>query len=308
MIQDPAINPQGDIPKDLRTPLDPDLYNPTPDALAFLKQTVSPDENEIRSRVEAVQKEAYDIYAYPCIRGFRYVAHFMKANAAYSRAIELGKADPSAILLDIGCCMGTDVRKAAYDGYPASQIVGCELQSEFIRLGKKLYADEENTPIRFIQGDVLTLKLPSSVQSVVPSSTPVREVAALDDLLGRVAVLYTGALFHLFDESTQHALALRLALLARQDKPTLIFGRHQGQAQAGPIKDNFAQALDRYAHSSETWVALWKQVFTTVRGEEFARDNVIVKCEFDETGFSADSNVAGRTQFGVLYWSVEISP
>ena len=139
--------------------------------------------------------------------------------------------------------MGTDVRKAAYDGYPASQIVGVELQAEFIALGKKLYADAQNTPIRFIQGDVLTLKLPSSAQSVTPSSTPVREVVSLDDLLGRVAVVYTGALFHLFDESTQHALALRLALLVRQDKPSLIFGRHQGQAEAGPIKDNFAQVL-----------------------------------------------------------------
>ncbi|VDC07017.1 unnamed protein product [Peniophora sp. CBMAI 1063] len=308
MIQDPTINHQGDIPKDLRTPLDPNLYNPTPEALAFLKQVISLDENEVRSRVEAVQEEAYDIYPYPCIRGFRYVAHFMSANAAYSRAIELGKADPSAILLDIGCCMGTDVRKAAYDGFPASQIVGCELQSEFIRLGKKLYGDAENTPIRFIQGDALALKLPTSAQSITPSTTPVREVAALDDLLGRVAVVYAGALFHLFDESTQHALALRLALLARQDKPALIFGRHQGQTQAGPIKDNFAQTLDRYAHSPETWVALWKQVFTTVRGEEFARDNVAIKFKYDDAGFSSDSNIAGRTEFGVLYWSVEITP
>ena len=77
---------------------------------------------------------------------------------------------------------------------------------------------------------------------------------------------------------------------------------------ASIVRANNEDASDRYAHSPETWVALWKQVFTTVRGEEFARNNVTVKFKLDEAGFSSDSNVAGRTEFGVLYWSVEVYP
>ena len=57
MAQQPTVNPQKAIPKDLITPLDPQLYDPTPEALAFLKKTITSDENELRARVEEVQKE-----------------------------------------------------------------------------------------------------------------------------------------------------------------------------------------------------------------------------------------------------------
>ena len=146
-------------------------------------------------------------------------------------------------LLTPCCSVGTDVRKAVYDGYPGSQIVGYELIPEFLALGHKLCADEHTAPIRFIQGDVFATDIPSAIQSVMPLSTPISQVSSLGDLLGRVAVIYTGALFHLFNESTQHAPALRLALLARKDKPTIIFGQHLGLAQAGVIDDGFAKSV-----------------------------------------------------------------
>ena len=49
-------------------------------------------------------RRAYAKYPYPCIRGFYHIALFMSANVMYPRVLELGKSDPSAILLDIGCC------------------------------------------------------------------------------------------------------------------------------------------------------------------------------------------------------------
>ena len=164
----------------------------------------------------------------------------MSLNRIYPRVLELGKSDPDALMLDIGCCMGTDVRKAAFDGYPASQIVGCDLLPDFLALGHKLYEDTETCPIRFIRGDVFALDLPSPLQAVTPTSSP---ISSLNDLLGRVAVVYTGALFHLFDESTQYSMALRLALLVRQDKPSILFGRHQGLPQAGLIDDHYARCV-----------------------------------------------------------------
>ena len=57
MTQEPAINPQVAIPKDRVVPLDPKLYDPTPEALVFLKDTVTFDEGELRARVEEVQDE-----------------------------------------------------------------------------------------------------------------------------------------------------------------------------------------------------------------------------------------------------------
>ncbi|VDC06430.1 unnamed protein product [Peniophora sp. CBMAI 1063] len=308
-LDEPTANPQNGVQKNLVPPLDPELFQPSPEALDFLKQTASKDEQELRSRVQEAQEEAYAKFPYPCIRGYHHVALFMSLNTIYPRVLELGKSDPEAVLLDIGCCMGTDVRKAVYDGYPASQVVGCELVAEFLTLGHKLYRDEDTCNIRFIQGDIFALQLPSSLQPTTPPVTSISQSTSLGDLLGRAAAIYTGALFHLFDESAQYALALRLAMLARKDKPSIIFGRHQGLPQAGPIEDSFMKA--RYAHSPESWVKLWKDVFTSVRGEGFAKEHVLVQAELKQSNAGSSwqaINFAMRSQHGVLYWSVEISP
>ena len=63
-------------------------------------------------------------------------------------------------------------------------------------------------------------------------------------------------------------------------------------------------------------MALWKRVFTTVRGEKAVREGFIVKAEFDENGYGrtidmtgrARVDTAGRTRHSMMYWSVEISP
>ncbi|VDC06431.1 unnamed protein product [Peniophora sp. CBMAI 1063] len=300
-----TINPQSEIPEKLVLPLDPALFSPSPEALQFLKSSVAVDEEEIRRRVQQVQEEAYAKYPYPCLRGFHHVALFMSSNNVYLRVLELGKTDPSAIMLDIGCCMGTDVRKAAFDGYPASQIVGCDLLPDFLALGHKLYGDADTCPIRFIQGDVFALEPPSPLQPAIPAASLKSQIHSLTDLLGRAAVVYTGALFHLFDESTQYAMALRLTSLLRQDKPAIIFGRHQGLPEAGLIDDHYARV--RYGHSPKSWPELWKAVFTAAYGETFAQDRVSVTAELRPSKGPAVT-AAGRTDFYMLYWSVEISP
>ena len=58
MVSDkPTIKPQSQIPEKLVLPLDPGLFNPYPEALAFLKKSVSEDEEVIRVRVNEVQEE-----------------------------------------------------------------------------------------------------------------------------------------------------------------------------------------------------------------------------------------------------------
>ena len=109
--------------------------------------------------------------------------------------------------------MGTDVRKAIYDGFPASQVIACDLLADFIALGHKLYDDKDACPIHFFTADIFAVPLSSSPVLLIPSEKSLSDISTLSDLLGRTSIVYAGALFHLFDESTQHALALRIALL-----------------------------------------------------------------------------------------------
>lgn len=140
--------------------------------------------------------------------------------------------------------VGTDVRKLVRDGYPATQIVGCDLRQSYITSGYKLFDDKETCQIRFITSDVLAL--PADTSKGV-TTTPINEVSSLSDLTGRVKHLYTGALFHLFDEDTQFAIALRLVTLLKRSPGAIVFGRHQGYEVEGLIDDHMGRydALSR---------------------------------------------------------------
>jgi len=285
--------------------LDPSLLVFTPGQLDFLQHAIAPSEEEIRSRVEMVQNEAYAKHPYPCIYRFHHVSLMMSENDIYSRVLELGKADSEALLLDIGCCMGTDVRKAVFDGFPGSQIIACDLLPEFIMLGHKLYGDKGASSVHFITGDVFSLPRPEAVATPIPrSTTPLSDISSLSDLAGRVSFVYAGAFFHLFDEPTQHGLALRLAQLIRRGKPAILFGRHQGLENAGLIDDNLGRT--RYGHSPGSWGRLWISVFKTVFGTDFVPEQVKVNAELKPTDMTGKTFL-GRNVNHMLYWSVEVA-
>jgi hypothetical protein len=133
--------------------------------------------------------------------------------------------------------VGTDARRLVHDGYQARNVLGCDLRDTYINLGHVLYSDKSTCPIRFFTGDILDLPLVSSSSLTIPFG----EVNQLDDLRGRLDHIYTGALFHLFDESTQLAIALRLGTLLRRRPGAVVFGRHQGRTEAGLIADHMSR-------------------------------------------------------------------
>ena len=136
--------------------------------------------------------------------------------------------------------MGTDLRKLVFDGYPGSNVIGCDLRPEYVDLGYELFGDRDRCPIRFITGNIFDLSDNSTLTDVgeEAGALSLTSVNELSQLRGALTHLYTGALFHLFDEETQYKLAVRLALLVKRSPGTVIFGRHQGLKVEGMIEDN----------------------------------------------------------------------
>lgn len=63
-------------------------------------------------------------------------------------------------MADMGCCLGQDLRKLVLDGIPPENLVGVELQPEFIELGYDLFRDRDRRPpeggnITWLVGDLL---------------------------------------------------------------------------------------------------------------------------------------------------------
>jgi len=70
---------------------------------------------------------------------------------------------------------------------------------------------------------------------------------------------------------------------------------------AGLLKDNLRRV--RYGHSPESWRKLWKSVFETVYGAEFAQERVKVNTELK---LVHSTIIPGLDVFHMLYWSVEV--
>lgn len=189
--------------------------------------------------------------------------------------------------------MGTDVRKLVKDGYPAQNVFGSDLRQEFLDVGYDLYGDKESCGITFFSCDVLSA--PAHPEAPAPSSS-------LAGLRGHISHIYTGSLFHLFDASTQFAIALRVVTLLKRDPGAIIFGRHRGSQRAGDIHDSMRSGKDYscvlYAHDPETWASMWKDAFTQIEGEQFARDRVFVRVKLSDM----QDPMAPR----ILSWSVSI--
>ncbi|KAI0764911.1 hypothetical protein C8Q74DRAFT_1450053 [Fomes fomentarius] len=299
------VSTESPVDPSLIPPLDPTLLVLSESEKAFLHRAISSDEEELRARILAVQQKAYEKYPYPCIRGFHFANQFMAANAIYPTVLAAGAEKGSVTLfLDLGCMMGTDVRRLVHDGYPASRILGCDLRPEYIESGYTLFSDKGTCAIHFIAADIFDLPtiIAPSTASAEPAHTPdLGSVTDLSQLMGTLSHIYTGALFHLFDEETQYGLAVRLALLLKKTPGAVVFGRHQGLEKEGYIDDHLGRK--RYGHSTTSWRVLWEKVFAQVAGTDIS-NRVVVKAELTD-GFSRNV-FQGRRRSQMLYWSVQI--
>lgn len=144
--------------------------------------------------------------------------------------------------------MGTDLRKAVLDGWPASRADGADLFPEFIDTGYQLWSDRSSCRIKFIQGDIFTLSSPTPTPTS-NTTFDLQKISYLCDLAGRVKYLFTGSVFHLFGEEKQKEMALNLVSLLKREPGSIMFGRHTGAAVKGAVPTSRVYV----ASSAELW-------------------------------------------------------
>ncbi|VDB86610.1 unnamed protein product [Peniophora sp. CBMAI 1063] len=272
--------------------LDENLYSLDAEESDFLKGwTGITDDAELKDHILTAQRKAYSVAPYPCIRGFAFTKLKISRLFPYAQLLELQRKRQDAILVDIGCCFGNDLRKAIADGWPASQALGTDLKKELWDIGYDIYKDTPETfPVPFIAGDAFS----SSHLDVVPPwsarpTSPVPDLKALislNPLRGHVSAIHASALFHLFSKELQADLAARLAGLLSYEPGSMIFGQHVGQPLTGDRIDPYrVDGRPMFCYGPEDWEKLWKDLFsksgvevdvqgklTEVRREDLPRD------------------------------------
>ncbi|KZW00939.1 hypothetical protein EXIGLDRAFT_603603 [Exidia glandulosa HHB12029] len=236
-------------------PLDPSLLALRPDETAFFKaQTGIEDEEVLRQHIIKNQEEAYQVAPYPCIRRFGFTRHAslkISRHPSYDEVMDMGRNNPTALLLDLACCVGNDARKAAADGWPAERIVASDLHPEFWDVGHRLFrSTPQSCPIQFIPGDLFSDAFLSS--SAPPSPPPEGRLVNPKSLHGAFSAIHVAAFFHLFPLDKQREAASRIITLLAREPGSIIFGSNIGSDIAG-------QRLGQlpHLHNEQSWREMW---------------------------------------------------
>ncbi|KIM65749.1 hypothetical protein SCLCIDRAFT_1211726 [Scleroderma citrinum Foug A] len=279
-------------------PLNPALYAPLPDDVAFLKATTGiEDDEELKSHILAIQERVYKVAPYPCFYGFAFIKTSISVQPVYRDILEIGRYRNNAILLEVGCGLCAESRKAALDGFPARNIVSSDIIQEFGDLSHALFKTTKETfPGKFIAGDILD---PAFLSVVPPTRGPVQSsppdlssLTSLSPLHGHCSVITATSFFHLFTEEQQVHLARALAGLLSPEPGSLICGVDMGAKVKGPVLYNATGVdLNLFLHSEESWTELWDGII-------FEKGEVAVWAKYAEVEFMGKRN-------SYLLWNIK---
>ncbi|TFK32152.1 hypothetical protein BDQ12DRAFT_659538 [Crucibulum laeve] len=262
----------------LKPLLDEGFYSLKPHELAFFKsQTGIHDPEDLKQHIIGVQKKAYEVYGYPCIRRFSFTRLKITQSLIYDYLVQIPREREGAVFLDIGCCFGTDIRKAVADGWPVENVIGSDLRkAEFWECGHDLFNSSPTSfPAAFVGGDAFELISPRPPFYTEPK-TPrpnLQDLNSLTPLQGHISAIHTSSFFHLFNEGKQLELARRVATLLSVTPGSVIFGSHVGLPKKGIRKG--ARSTEMFCHSPETWEELWD-------GKVFEKGSVRVDTRLDK--------------------------
>ncbi|KAE9386147.1 hypothetical protein BT96DRAFT_928414 [Gymnopus androsaceus JB14] len=209
-------------------PLDEKYYKLDEEEKTFFKkETGIQDDAALKEHMIAVQ-----------IKAFALSRLYLRHLPAYEQLLKLGKERKDAILIDLGCCFGTDIRQAVQDGYPVQNTLSLDLHKSLWELGHELFrSTPQSFSMSFIEGDILNtgfLSAVSTKDSPLANTAPfLGSITSLNDLRSHVSAVYTGNFFHLFSETQQGQIARGLAGLLSPDPGSMILGIHGGRPTNG---------------------------------------------------------------------------
>ncbi|KAL7275047.1 hypothetical protein RUND412_002041 [Rhizina undulata] len=197
-------------------------------------------EDEVIPHINKFRVEAWKIYPYPCIGGFRFLKPSLATSPHYPRILSRLQSSQSAKLLDLGCCFGFDLRQAIFDGAPPHTLIGSDLQGEFLELGYDMFLDREklkDSGIQFIPADIFD------------------DASPLFGLEGTIDVVHAGSFLHLFGWDGQVNAAKRIARLLKPGG--ILIGRSAANLNPTLIKH---KAGEMFLHNSESFEKMWGEV------------------------------------------------
>ncbi|KFY36400.1 hypothetical protein V494_05040 [Pseudogymnoascus sp. VKM F-4513 (FW-928)] len=219
---------------------DPTLKHLSKEVRDLLESYSGIESDRVVPHVEEIRDQAWAIFPYPCIGLFRFVELNLRTSPLYPTILSRLKGGKQNFL-DLGCCLGSEIRQLVADGAPSENLYGTDLRYEFWELGYELFGDSDRLKASFFTGDVFD---------------PASELGKLD---GTLDVLHAGLFFHLFSYEQQIEVAKRVIKLMRPVEGSLLVGWQVGSSDSGLLQSADGKSI-LYRHDEKSWTGLWREV------------------------------------------------
>ena len=218
-------------------------YPPTKTLSASLSNSEDPASYPLAQHFIAIRTKAWAVYPWPCIGLYQFVNPNLSLSTRYPEIVRRLKEDNHR-LLDLGCCVGQDIRRLVADGVPPQQLMGADLDRGFIDLGYELFSDGPSSasPLstEFIIGDIFDPAFATAQR-------------------GTFDIVNANMFLHVFDLKKQMEAANRIAELLAPKPGSLVVGRQLG-SEEGKEEKNSAGSWNVFRHNVQTFKDMWKEV------------------------------------------------
>ncbi|KAL8786519.1 MAG: hypothetical protein Q9213_002746 [Squamulea squamosa] len=176
---------------------------------------------EIEDHIYKNRDSAWDIFPWPCVGEFWFITLGLSLHPRYPQLLArlLGQ-DPPTKFLDLGTCLGQDLRKLVADGAPLDSLWGTNYFEEYEAADHALFRDADRFTDRFIAADLFD-------QS---------EASALQKTAGTWDVINIIMFLHVYDWDTQGRACRRILQLLLHAKGSMVIGAQTGSTEAGALR------------------------------------------------------------------------
>jgi hypothetical protein len=151
-------------------------------------------------------------------------------------------------LLDLGTCLGQDLRTLAYDGAPLPSLYGADLFPAFEAAGHALFRDQDRfDSSRFITGDIFS------------------ETDDLAESGGSWDMIHIAMFLHVFPLVRQEKGCENMLRLLKNVPGSIVFGTQTGRLDAGelvlqPPMCEPGEHKTVFRHSKESMKEMWERI------------------------------------------------
>jgi len=256
---------------------------------AQLKLQPIPSDSKILFNIKGAFYEAITAFPFRCIYALAFTYPRVHKHPNYRQILNKLDDNKNLRIIDLGCCMGTEIRHLLVDGFKEENVLGIDIQNEFIEIGIQLFNDEPSFKERFAVCNVL------DNESIKHQGLPAFLSRGVD-------VVYCSAVYHLLNQEDTYKMTKRVSDWL--PKGGVYFGITGGTKTAEPISSSASFSVSTNEGKDEPSFQFLHSVSSfKIMLERNGFSNLEVSL-VDPSVYSSIRR-SGETQRGILAWYAE---